>query len=141
RHPRVQDLRARGLVGWGGPGIHPRKDLNRLWWKIMVGDDMNQPAIEPVHRPHMCVAQPHSVDDDRVEYGLQVEGRTAENFEDFGGGRLLLARLVELMRAAIELLLQFDWRWGCGQRFAHLGPTRALALHRLSASPASLHVA
>src|SRR5262249_41343903 len=125
--------------GSGGPGIHPLKAPDRLWRKIMVGDDMNQLAIEPVHRTHVCVAETHSVDDDRVEYGLQVEGRTAENFEDFSGGRLLLARLVELMRAEVELLLQFDWRCWCGQRFAGLGPTRALPL--LTAFTTSLHVA
>src|SRR5262244_181755 len=36
----------------------------------------------------------HSVDDDRVEDGLEVKARVADDFEDFGAGRLLLQRLL-----------------------------------------------
>jgi hypothetical protein len=42
----------------------------------------------------MGVAETHSVDDDRVEDGLEVKARVADDFEDFGGGRLLLQRLL-----------------------------------------------
>src|SRR5262245_15323393 len=140
RHLTGENCPTRGLIRLRGSRIHPPKDFDRLQRKIVVGDDMYQPAIEPMHRAQMRVAETHSVDDDRVEYRLQVESRTAEDFENFGSGRLLLSRLVELMRAAIELLLQFGCRCWCGQRFTSLGPM-VLALHRLSATTASLHVA
>jgi hypothetical protein len=60
----------------------------------MVGDDMDQLAVKPVHSSNMGVAETHSVDDDRVEDGLEVKARVADDFEDFGAGRLLLQRLL-----------------------------------------------
>ena len=40
-----------------------------------------------------------------------------------------------------DLLLEFGGGYASSRRFVRLGPSYALALHRLSASTASLHVA
>jgi hypothetical protein len=66
----------------------------------------------------------------------------ADNFKDFGGGRLLLQRLVKLMGTLVEWFLQVGTGYLCGRRFVSLRPNRitALALHWLSASTASVHV-
>jgi len=79
-----EDRPARGLVGLRRSWIHFPKDLDRLRRKIMVGDDMDQLAVKPVHSTNMGVAETHSVDDDRVEDGLEVKARVADDFEDFG---------------------------------------------------------
>jgi hypothetical protein len=48
--------------------------------------------------------------DQRIEHGLQVEGRAADDLEHIGGRRLLLQRLVALAGSMIELLLQVSNR-------------------------------
>src|SRR5262249_26060032 len=142
RHLTGEDRPARGLVRLRGSRIHPLKDLDRLWRKIMLGDDMDQLAVKPEHSTNMGVAETHTVDDDRVEYRLQVESRTAEDFEDFGSGRLLFPRLVEFTGTPVKLFLQVGTGSVCGRHFASLGlRPLALTLHRLPATTASLHVA
>jgi hypothetical protein len=81
-------------------------------------------------------AQPCRRLDQRIEHLRQIKRRPTNDFEDFGGGRLLLKRLVTLTGTAVELFLQVSG-YLCGRRFAYLG----LPLNLLPASTASLHVA
>src|SRR5262249_7341235 len=141
RHLAGEDRSTGRLVRLRGSPIHPLHDFDHLGRKMMEGDDMNQVAIKPVHRAHTRVAETHSVYDDRVEDRLEVKARVADDFKDFGTGRLLLKRLVALASTAVELFLQVGSGYVCGRRFVRLGPSYALPLHRLSASTASLHVA
>jgi len=41
--------------------------------------------------------------DQRIEYALQIERRTADDLEHFGGGSLLLQRLAQLVEQACVL--------------------------------------
>src|SRR5262249_37056136 len=51
-------------------------------------------------RHHMCFAKSRSGFNQRVEYGLQIEGRAADDLENVGGGGLLLQRLAQLVEQA-----------------------------------------
>src|SRR5204862_1476538 len=46
--------------------------------------------------PDVGLAQSGSRSDQRVEHGLQIEGRAADDLEHVGGGGLLLQRLAKL---------------------------------------------
>jgi hypothetical protein len=45
--------------------------------------------------------------DEGVEHRLKIEGRSADDFEDIRGRRLLLQRLAKFLRPKIELFLEF----------------------------------
>ena len=45
-------------------------------------------------------AQPGSRFDQRIEHGLEVEGRAADDFQHIGGRGLLLERLAQLVEQA-----------------------------------------
>src|SRR5262249_24187219 len=83
-------------------------------------------------------AQPCRRLDQRIEHLRQIKRRAANDYEDFGGGRLLPKRLVTLTGTAVDLFLQVS-RWVCGRRFATLGPGCAPLLS--ACITASLHVA
>jgi hypothetical protein len=46
----------------------------------------------------ISVAQPNSRFYERVEHGLQIEGRAADDLEYIGGGSLLLPRFLQFSR-------------------------------------------
>ena len=52
------------------------------------------------------IAETHGGRDQREEDGIKVEGRTADHFEDVGGGGLLLQGLVQIATARIDLVLE-----------------------------------
>ncbi len=95
-----------------------------------MSDDMDQFAVEALYRTHMRVAEPHSVDDNRVEYRLQVESRPANDFEHVGGHGQLFPRLVQLVSATVELLQEI----GSGRTATLRQRIAALQRHRLTAS-------
>ena len=51
------------------------------------------------HR-HIGLAQSGCRLDQRIEYGLQIEGRAADHLEHVGGGGLLLQRFAQLIKQA-----------------------------------------
>jgi hypothetical protein len=53
----------------------------------------------------ISVAQANSRFYERVEHGLQIEGRAADDLEHIGGGSLLLPRFLQFARDEGELLL------------------------------------
>jgi len=46
----------------------------------------------------ISLAQPRRRLDERIEHGLQIEGRAADDLEHVGGGGLLLQRLAQLVK-------------------------------------------
>ena len=46
---------------------------------------------------HVRLAQPRRRLDQRIEHGLQIEGRAADDLEHVGGGGLLLQRFAQLV--------------------------------------------
>ena len=76
---------------------------------------------------HVGVAQPRRRFDQRIEHGLQIEGRAADHLEHVGGGGLLLQRFAQLVeqprvldgddRLGGEVLHQLDLLVG---EWAHL---------------------
>ena len=102
---------------------------------------MQQLAIETEHIREQTAAERHRISYNRLEHRLRVSRRRFDDLENFCSCGLLFQRIVALARSLVELLLYVGDGYGCDRRFASLGPNRALALHRLSASTASLHVA
>src|SRR2546421_84580 len=68
------------------------------------------------------MAKSRSGFDQRVEYGLQVEGRTTDQFEHVGSGDLLLQRFAQLIGAVPQLVQQpgvLDCDDGLGSEARH----------------------
>jgi len=55
---------------------------------------------------HISIAQPSGRFHQRVEHGLQIEGRTADDLEHVGGGGLLLQRFAQLGGALLHVVEQ-----------------------------------
>src|SRR5262249_60444778 len=107
-----------------------------------------QLALEPVARAALPPAGPHVTLCNHVDHSLAVGRRAADDVEHLAGRVLVLKslsqlfpRLCHLSCESGNLLLEFGGRYASGRRFAGLQPCRALALHRLSVTTASLHVA
>jgi hypothetical protein len=77
----------------------------------------------------------------RLQYGLEIEMRLADDFQHVGRCRLLFTRLRQFAGQSVNLVLGVGSRYVTRRYFASFGPNRVLALRRLSASTASLHVA
>ena len=67
----------------------------------------------PIHIPllhldaaHIGCAKPRRQFDQRIEHGLQIEGRAADDLEHVGGGGLLLQRFASAPRALLHLVEQ-----------------------------------
>src|SRR5712692_3101883 len=63
---------------------------------VVLGDTVEQLAVELIERAKKSVAQPHGASDDRVEDRLHVGLRAADHAEDLARRRLLLERLAHL---------------------------------------------
>src|SRR5262245_48453651 len=77
--------RHRELSDWTGEG------------KLAIVRD--QPRTIANHTKHsrvICLAQSRRGLDQRIEYPLQIEGRPADNLQDFGGSRLLFQGFCQL---------------------------------------------
>src|SRR5262249_55095442 len=68
--------------------------------EAVAGDVMvDAVPCKPDGRP-VSATQPRCRFDQRIEHGLQIEGRSADNFEHVGGRGLLLQRLAQLIEQA-----------------------------------------
>ncbi len=63
-------------------------------------------ALFAIDGGHVGLAQPSRRFHQRVEHGLQIEGRAADDLQHVGGGGLLLQRLGQLLRARLHLIEQ-----------------------------------
>src|SRR5262244_1293608 len=83
-----------------GSGWARRPDATRLLCGfggvVVLGDLVEQLAVELKERAEESVAQSHGASDDRVEHRLHVGRRLADHPEDLAGRRLLLQRLAHL---------------------------------------------
>src|SRR5215467_1474644 len=83
-----------------GSGWARRPDATRLLGGfggiVVLGDLMEQFAVELKERAEESVAQSHGASDDRVEHRPHVGRRLADHTEDLAGRRLLLQRLSNL---------------------------------------------
>ena len=57
-------------------------------------------ALAPEQPGMIGIAQPRRRLDQRVEHGLQIEGRATDDLEHVGGGGLLLQRFAQLVEQA-----------------------------------------
>src|SRR5260370_25478096 len=76
---------------------------------VVLGDLVNQLAVEPIELAEESIAQPHGAPDDRVEDRLDICRRAADHPKDLARRRLLLEGLGNLRMSSGEgavLLLQ-----------------------------------
>jgi hypothetical protein len=71
----------------------------------VAGDPAEKFALALEQPGMISVAQANSRFYERVEHGLQIEGRAADDLEHIGGGSLLLPRFLQFARDEGELLL------------------------------------
>src|SRR5713101_4480841 len=69
---------------------------------VVMGDVMDQLAVELIEPAEEAVAQPHGASDDRVEDRLHVGLRAADDAQDLSCRRLLLERLGNLRMSSAE---------------------------------------
>src|SRR6516225_9297472 len=55
-------------------------------------------AFVPKNHSSWCTTEPHGRTHERVEHGLQIEGRAADRLKYIGGGGLLLKRLPQFVQ-------------------------------------------
>ena len=67
--------------------FHERLVFGRITVKGNLSEGI---AIRTCDADHVRLAQPRCRLDQRVEHGLQIEGRAADDLEHVGGGGLLL---------------------------------------------------
>src|SRR5712691_1537725 len=82
--------------------------LEAVGGEVVLGDMMDQLAVELIERAEEPVAQPHGASDDRVEDRLHVGLRSADDAQDLGRRRLLFQRFGEVSVADLELLEEPD---------------------------------
>src|SRR5438477_9447961 len=95
-----------------GPGwarrVYAIRCLEGFGGVVVLGDPMEQLAVELIERAEEPVAQPHGASDDRVEDRLHVGLGPADDTQDLSCRRLLLKRLGEVAIARLQLLEQAD---------------------------------
>jgi hypothetical protein len=79
----------------GPPRKHRPEEGECVGTEIVVGGEMEQFPIEPIHRAELGVAELHRAPRDGVEHGLDVSGRARDHTQDLAGGRLLLERVAQ----------------------------------------------
>jgi hypothetical protein len=52
--------------------MHGPKDFEHVRRVIVIGDEMHECPVEPVHRTHPAAAQPYGASNNGVEDGLDV---------------------------------------------------------------------
>src|SRR5262245_44398537 len=75
--------------------------LDELVGEPIIGDKLKIRALRAKDTSHIRLAQSGGRFDQRIEHGLKIEGRAADDLEHVGGGGLLLqgfAQLVEQSR-------------------------------------------
>ncbi len=73
---------------------------------VVLGNRMEQLAVEPQERAEEAGAQPHGAPDDGVEDRLHVGLRATDDAQDLARGRLLLERFCQIAVARLQLLEQ-----------------------------------
>ena len=68
---------------------------------VVLGDLVDQLAVELKERAEESVAQPHGASDDRVEHRLHVGRRAADDPQDLARRRLLFQRLRQIAVARL----------------------------------------
>src|SRR5262249_21705042 len=69
--------------------------LEHLGGKTVVRHEVEELAVEPVHKAVLAIAEPPSALGDHVEHRLDVARRAADDLEHVGGSNLLLTRLIQ----------------------------------------------
>jgi hypothetical protein len=67
--------------------------------------------VRPNDCRHIGVTQEGSRFHQRIEHDLKIERRAADDLENAGCRRLVLARLMQFVHQALHLPLQVDVRW------------------------------
>src|SRR5713101_6484792 len=88
--------------GWGRREYAVRR-LEGFWSEVVLGNEIDQLAVELMERAEGSIAQPHGASDDRVEDRLHIGLRPADDAQDLSGRRLLLERLGEIAVAHPQL--------------------------------------
>src|SRR5712664_2232873 len=84
--------------------------MSQLVREVCVGGEEDGLTVASEHSAEDRVTQSHRVSYDRVEHRLDIDGRAADDLQDFCGGCLLLKRLAYLCvrrRQRFNLLLQY----------------------------------
>src|SRR5262249_2606038 len=77
-----------------------REELSALRGHIESSDQIKELTIEAEDECLIRLAQPCRRLDQRVEHGLKIESRAADDLEHVGGGGLLLKRFAQLVEQA-----------------------------------------
>ena len=100
----------RPAAGHDRVGLHVFSELRRE----AVHCHPSQFAVDDAHDlPGIGFAEPHGRLDQRIEHGLQVEGRSADHLEHFCGRGLLLERLGQFERSDLGLVVETAELPGC----------------------------
>src|SRR5207247_11316550 len=113
------------------PGASPRpegellQEILKLGRDPVIGPGAEDLAVEPPDDPLIGVAQSRRVLHEGLQDRAEVEGRSADQLEDFAGGRLWLARFgqvpLELAPGERRLLRPAGGRLGSALRLRTLG--------------------
>src|SRR5262249_32070224 len=74
--------------------------LDKLLGHSIIGSKLKMQTLRANDTSHIRLAQSCGRIDQRIEHGLQIEGRAADDLEHIGGGGLLLERLPQLVEQA-----------------------------------------
>ena len=74
--------------------------LDELLGQSIVGGKLKTRTLRANDSSHIRLAQPGGRLDQRIEHGLQIERRAADDLEHVGGGGLLLQRFAQLVEQA-----------------------------------------
>src|SRR5262245_13717899 len=72
----------------------------------ITGGDPKYLTVCPREQSRVCVCKPRRVLDEGFEHRPKIEARPADDFQDLGGGGLLLERLCKIPRPRLHLLKQ-----------------------------------
>ena len=88
--------------------MYALQDVQYRRWIVVMGDEVHERAIEPVHCARPGAAEAYCVRDDGVEDGLDVSRRARDHPKDLARRRLLLQRLGEIAITDLEFLEEAD---------------------------------
>jgi hypothetical protein len=80
---------------FGPPRKHCSEEGECVGTEIIVGGEMEQLPVEPIHHAELGIAELHRAPSDGVEYGLDVRRRAGDHTQDLAGGRLLFERVAQ----------------------------------------------